>query len=86
MCSSGCVEKRTCSRATSLGLRSSHGISLLSARQFVSSRQRMPGSQAMPPSISSTFRVGNRSNVPWQSSETRCDMIEQAEPSVCHSM
>ena len=80
------MEKRTCSRATSLGFRSSQGTSLRSARQLVSRRQRMPGSQAMPPSIRSTFSVGRRSNVPWQSSETRCDIVLHADPSVCHSM
>ncbi len=63
MCSSGCVVKRTCSRATSLGLRSSQGVSARSARQFVSRRQRMPGSHATPPSMSTTLSSGSRSNV-----------------------
>ena len=57
-----------------------------SARQFVSSRQRMPGSQAMPPSRRSTLSAGSRSKTPWQISETRWAMMLPADPSVCHSM
>ena len=33
----------------------------------MSSRQRIPGSQAIPPSIRSTLRPGSRSKVPWTS-------------------
>ena len=46
----------------------------------------IPGSQAMPPSIINTFSPGTPSNVPWQTSDTRCAMMLPPDPSVCHSM
>ena len=69
-----------------LGLRSSQGVSDRRARQFVSSRHRIPGSQATPPSIRSTLSVGRRSKTPFTMSDTRCAIVALAEPSVCHSM
>ena len=78
--------KRTCSHSTSLGRRVTHGTSARNPRQLVSSRHMMPGSQASPPSIISTRSPGTRSNVPWQISDTRCAMMLQPDPSVCHSM
>jgi len=70
---SGWVVKRTCSQTYSLGSRLTQGTSSRTERQFLSSRQRTPGSQAKPPSMRTSFSLGKRSNTPWQIIETRFD-------------
>ena len=62
--SMGCVVVQKWRRMVSDGSRFRSGTSSLSLRQERSSRHMRGGSQANPPSISTTFNPGNRSNTP----------------------
>ena len=62
--STGCVVSSTCSWMISLGSRSTHGVVMRSAFQFLSSRHMMGGSHEMPPSTSTNLSLGNLAKTP----------------------